>query len=193
MNLPIAWVVGGAIPAAQTAKQVANIAATSASHFFGELLQTNPAQTNPAQANPTPANPTPANPSAAVSGRSGPNEPKQNRKASSESKSWSERVESIRNYLSKFVSDTRARYGQKNGAEKLDAVAISADGKGQPLLSGPEPIRTELEQFLRSNPDITKEINELASLSSESGPLRLLPKTDTGSRGSESWKLWLDG
>ena len=183
MNLPISWVVGGAIPTAQAARKVANIAATSASHFFGELLQTNPATTNLTTPNPSPA----------VNGRSEPNEPKQTLRASSESKSWYERVDSIRNSLSKFVADTRARYGQKQGAEKQEAVAISADGTGQPLLSGPEPIRTELEQFLRSNPYITKEINELASQSVETDPFRLLPKTGTGSKGSEPWKLWLDG
>ena len=121
-----------------------------------------------------------------------PIDSKLNPKASSESKSWSQRVDTLRTYLSRFVSDSRARYVQTQDVGKSEAVAISADGHGQPLLSGPEPIRTELEQFLQSRPDLTNEINELALRSSDSGPLHLLPNTAVATNGSKPWKLWID-
>lgn len=178
MNLPISWVVAGAIPATQAVKHVANVAATSASHFFGELLQSNPSTKNPLQA---------------VNGRSVQSESSRNPNVFSESKSWSERVDSLRNTLSKFASNARARYGLTQDAKKREAVAISADGQGRPQINGPEPIRTELEQFLQSRPDLLQEFSELASQSSDSGPLRLLPDRESASKGNEPWKLWLDG
>jgi len=177
MNLPISWVVAGAIPATQAVKQVA-IAATSASHFFGELLQ---------------ANLSPKNPLQAVNGRSEQIESSRNPNATSESKGWSERVDSIRNTLSKFVSNARARYGLTQDTNMREAIAISADGQGRPQISGPEPIRTELEQFLQSRPDLIQEFNELASQSSDTGPLRLLPGQELVFNRNEPWKLWLDG
>jgi len=178
MNLPISWVVAGAIPATQTVKQVANIAATSASHFFGELLQANPSSKNPSQA---------------VNGRSVQIESSRNPNATSESKGWSERVDSLRNYLSKFASNARARYGLTQDTKTREAVAIYSDGQGRTQISGSEPIRTELEQFLQSRPDLIQEFNELASHSPNSGPLRLLPDRESSSKGNEPWKLWLDG
>jgi len=178
MNLPISWVVAGAIPATQAVKQVANIAATSASHFFGELLQANPSSKNPLQA---------------VNGRSVQSESSRNPNATSESKGWSERVDSLRNTLSKFISNARARYGLTQDTKTREAVAISADEQDRPQISGPEPIRTEIEQFLQSRPDLVQEFSELASQSSDSDPLRLLPGQELASKGSEPWKLWLDG
>ena len=178
MNLPISWVVAGAIPATQAVKQVANLAATSASHFFGELLQANPLSKNTLQA---------------ANGRSEQIESSRNPNATSESIGWSERVDSIRNTLSKFVSNARARYGLTQDTNTQEAVAISADEQGRPRISGPEPIRTELEQFLQSRPDLIQEFNELASQSSDSGPLRLLPGQELASKRNDPWKLRLDG
>ncbi len=172
MNLPISWVVGGVIPASQAVKQVASLAATSASHFFGELLQTNP----PALAN----------------GRSVQIEQTQNQKASREKESWTDRVQSLRSYLSKVVADARVRYGLPTDLGNAESLSISSTGKGQPGLDGPEPMRTELEHYLQEHPALIHEINELALQSTRSEPLRLLPKQELNKNANEPWKLWID-
>ena len=172
MSLPISWVIGGAIPASQAVKQVASLAATSASHFFGELLQTSP--------------------SAPDSGRSVQIEQTQNQKASSEKKSWTDRVQSLRSYLSKVVTDVRARYGLPTNSDNAASLSISSTGKGQPILEGPEPMRTEVEHHLQEHSALIKEINELALQSSYSEPLRLLPKQKLNQNANEPWKLWID-
>ena len=184
MNLPISWVVAGAIPASQALKKTADIAATSVSHFFGELLQTNP----------PPANSPPANRSTAVdNGRSAQFQQNQNPRASSEQKTWADRVESIRSYLSKLVTESRTRFGLPTHSPQSESISISANGKDQPVLSGPEPLRTELELQLQKRPALVKEINELALESAHSGPLGLLPRPDSAGNSIGPWKLWIDG
>ena len=177
MSLPISWIVAGAIPASQAAKQVASFTATSASHFFGELLQTNSL---------------PSSPLAPASGRSEQTEPTQNQKASSEKKSWPERAESLRNYLSRVVTDLRARYRLPTDSAKVEGLSISATGAGEPVLEGPEPLRTELQHHLQQRPSLINEINELALQRTRSGPLRLLPQHEPVANTGEPWKLWID-
>ena len=177
MNLPISWVVAGAIPASQVVKQSASLAATSASHFFGGLLQTKLSPTSPRLAD---------------SGRSVPIEPSRTQKPSSDLRSWSDRVESLRTYLSDVMNKARASYGLSLDPNPSNSISISADGKGQPVLSGPEPLRTELENHMRLHPALVDEINELATQRESSGPLRLLPKQDAPSNAVEPWKLWID-
>ena len=177
MTLPISWVVAGAIPASQVAKQVASYTATSASHFFGELLQTNP---------------TPKSQVLTDNGPSAPIQSNQNPKTNSDQKSWADRVESLRSRLSNAVQQTRSRYGLTPESSSSGAISISANGKNQPLVSGAEPMRTELEMHLREHPELVKEINELASQSKFSGPLRLLPQCESAAGDKEPWKLWLD-
>ena len=172
MSLPIAWVVGGAIPESQAVKQVASLAATSASHFFGELLQTNR--------------------SAPDSGRSVRAEQTRNPKASSDGKSWADRVQSLRSTLSKVIADARARYGLPTDSGNTESLSISSIGKDQPGLDGPEPWRTELEHHLQEHPALIQEINELALQSARSEPLRLLPQHELNTGAFEPWKLWID-
>ena len=172
MSLPISWIVGGAIPASQAVKQVASLAVTSASHFFGELLQTNP--------------------SAPDSGRSVQIEQTQNPNASSEKRSWADRVQSLRSTLSKVVTDARARYGLPTDSGNAESLSISSNGKGQPGLDGPEPLRTELEHHLQEHPALIQEINELALQRMRSEPLRLLPQQELTKNANEPWKLWID-
>ncbi len=179
MNLPVSWVVAGAIPVSQALKKSADIAATSASHFFGELLQTNPSPSN--------------KPTRVDNGLSAQSQQNQNPKASSEEKTWSDRVESIRSYLSKLVRESRARYGLASKSNEFDSISISANGKDQLVLSGPEPLRTELELQLQKRPALAKEINELALQSAHSGPLGLLPQPDSSGGPIGPWKLWIDG
>ena len=179
MNLPISWVVAGAIPASQALKKTADLAATSVSHFFGELLQTNPP---------------PANQSTEVdNGRSAQFLQNQIPKARSEQKTWTDRVESIRSSLSKLVREARARFGLPTNSAQSESISISANGKDQPVLNGPEPLRTELELQLQKRPTLVKEINELALESPHSGPLGLLPRPDSVGNSSGPWKLWIDG
>ena len=179
MSLPISWVVAVAIPASQAAKQVANFTATSANLFFGELLQTSSQQTKL---------------SAQGNGRLEPTEPPTpNQKASSEKKGWPERVESLRSHLSEVVSGFRARYPLPTDSVHAEGLSISATGEGEPFLEGPEPMRTELHQYLQRHPTLIHEINELASQCARSGPLRLLPQQDTVANSGDAWKLWIDG
>ncbi len=178
MSLPISWVVAGAIPATQALKQTANLAATSASRFFGEFLQTSPI---------------PQKPSAVDNGHSEPIEPTPKPKGSSgDSKSVGDRIESLRSYLLKFVNESRARYGLGPGTRKPESFSISSNGKEILRLNGPEPSRTELENHLRDHPAIVKEINELAQQKSSAGPLRLLPHSEIKGPTEEPWTLWLD-
>ncbi len=177
MTLPISWVVAGAIPAGQAAKQTVNLAATSASHFFGELFQTSPSSKNPVSSD---------------SGPSAPIQSSQNPKASNDPKSWADRVESLRNRLSDAVKQARLRYGLSPESGPADAVSISANGTDKPVLNGPEPVRSELEKHLHENPELVKEINELASHSKAASPLRLLPQQETSASTNEPWTLWLD-
>ena len=177
MNLPISWVVAEAIPTSQALKQVANYAATSASHFFGDLLQTDS---------------TPPKPSASGSGRSVQSDQNPSLNPSSQKKSWSDRAESLRSYLSKFLMQSRGRYGLPPNAEMDQGISISADGSGAPTLTGPEPFRTELQNHLRENPSVVKELNDLAMERSTNEPLRLLPEHDSRKPPGEKWKLWLD-
>ncbi len=176
MNLPISWVVAGVIPASQLVKHTASYAATSASHFFGGLLQTNPSQTNPPQAD---------------NGHSVPIESDRRLKPNSEQRSWSDRVESLRNYLSSVVTKARGSYGWSPESNELTSFSITANGKDQPVISGAEPLRTELEHHLLEHPAIVGEINELAAQRETSGPLRLLPSPTAFSNTTEAWKLWL--
>jgi len=177
MSLPISWIVAGVIPASQAAKQVASFTATSASHFFGELLRTSSL---------------PSSPLAPASGRSEQTEPTQNQKASSEKKSWPERAESLRNYLSRVVTDLRARYRLPTDSAKAEGLSISATGDGEPVLEGPEPLRTELQHHLQQRPTLINEINELALQRTRSGPLRLLPQHESVANTGDRWKLWID-
>ncbi len=179
MNLPIAWVVAGAIPTGQALKKTADIAATSVSHFFGELLQKNPP---------------PSNRSTAVdNGRSAQFQQNQIPKANSEQKTWADRVESIRSTLSKLVAESRTRFGLPTNSTQSESISISANGKDQPVLSGPEPLRTELEHQLQKRPTLVNEINALALESSHSGPLGLLPRPFSPGNSIGPWKLWIDG
>ena len=172
MNLPISWLVGGAIPASQAVKQVASLAVTSASHFFGELLLTNP--------------------SAPDNGRLVQSEQTQNQRASSEKGNWADRVQSLRSTLSKVVAEARARYGLPTDSGNTESLSISSTGKGQPGLKGPEPLRTELEHYLQEHPALIHEINELALQRTRSEPLRLLPQQELNKSANEPWKLWID-
>ncbi len=181
MNLPISWVVAGAIPASQVVKNTASYAATSASHFFGGLLQTNPSQKNLSQKN-TPQ---------ADSGHLVQIEPNRNQIPNSDPRSWSDRVESLRTYLSKVVTKACARYGLSSEPIESSSISITANGKDRPVISGPEPLRTELEHHLLEHPAIVGEINELAVQRETSGPLRLLPSQNAFSNTNEAWKLWL--
>ncbi len=176
MNLPVSWVVAGVIPASQLVKQTASYAATSASHFFGGLLQTNPSPINTPQAD---------------SGRSVPIESDRSLKPNSEQRSWSDRVESLRSYLSSVVTKARGGYGRTSDSSELTSFSITANGKDQPVISGPEPLRTELEHHLLEHPAIVGEIHELAVQRERSGPLRLLPSQTAFSNTTEAWKLWL--
>ena len=186
MNLPVSWVVAGVIPASQLVTRTASYAATSASHFFGDLLQSNPSPTNPPQINPPKIN-TPQ----ADSGRSVPIESDRSQKPNSEQRSWSDRVESLRTYLSSVVTKARGGYGRSSDSSELTSFSITANGKDQPVISGPEPLRTELEHHLLEHPAIVGEINELAVQHERSGPLRLLPSPTAFSNTMEAWKLWL--
>lgn len=177
MTLPISWVVAGAIPAGQAAKQTVSLAATSASHFFGELLQTSPS---------------PKSPVSSGSGPSAPIQSIQNPKANNDQKTCSDRVEALRSRLSDAVKQARLRYGLSPEAGSADAVSISANGTDKPVLNGPEPLRSELEKHLHENPELVKEINELASQSKAASPLRLLPQSDISAGANEPWTLWLD-
>lgn len=178
MSLPISWVVAGAIPASQAIKQTANFAATSASRFFGEFLQTNPVSQSP---------------SVVDNGHSEQIEPILNTKGSrNDGKSLGERIDSLRSYLSKFVNESRARYGLGPATGKPDSFSISSNGRETPKLNGPEPARSELENHLQENPAIINEINELALQSSSTAPLRLLPKSGGQVPMHEPWILWID-
>ncbi len=172
MSLPISWVIGGAIPASQAVKQVASLAATSTSHFFGELLQKNPSTPD--------------------SGHSDRIEQTQNQKASSEKMSWADRVQSLRSILSKVVTDARTRYGLPTDSGDARSLSISSTGTGQPGLEGPEPMRTELEHHLQEHPALVHEINDLALQNNRSGPLCLLPQPELIKNANEPWKLWID-
>ena len=177
MNLPISWVIAGAIPVSQVVKQSASLAATSASHFFGGLMQTNLSQTNPQPAD---------------NGRSVQVEPDQNQKPSSGQRSWLSRVESLRTYLSNVVTKARVSYGLPPDPTLQNSISISANGKDQPVLNGPEPLRTEIENHLHQHPALVEEINELATQRECDGPLGLLPKLNVPSNAGEPWKLWID-
>jgi len=177
MTLPISWVVAGAIPAGLAAKQTVNLAATSANHFFGALLQTSPSSKNPVSTD---------------SGLSAAIQSSRNPKTGSDQKSWADRVESLRNRLSDAVKQTRLRYGLSPESSPTGAISISANGQNQPVLKGPEPVRSELEKHLHEHPELVKEINELASQSNDSGPLHLLPQSTSGTYEKEPWTLWLD-
>jgi len=178
MTLPISWIVAGAIPVGQAAKQTVNLAATSASHFFGELLQTSPSSRNPVS--------TDSGPSAAIQSSLNP-------KASNVQKSWADRVESLRSRLSDAIKQARLRYGLSAESSPTGAISISANGQNQPVLNGPEPLRTELEKHLHEHPELVNEVNELASQSKASGPLRLLPQSESSASAKEPWTFWLDG
>ena len=180
MSLPISWVVAGAMPATQALKLTANLAGTSASHFFGELLQKSPP---------------PQKQSAVDSGRSEQIEPTQTPKSiRNDGKSLTDRIQSLRSSLSKFVNESRVRLGLGPGTGKTEGISITSNGKETPRLSGPEPLRTELEIHLRENPAIVQEINAVALQKSSAGPLRLLPTTSSEIREpqNEPWTLWVD-
>ena len=114
-------------------------------------------------------------------------------KTNSDETTWTDRVDSVRRYLSKLVTESRARFGLTTSATQSDSISISANGKDQPVLSGPEPLRTELELQLQKRPALVKEINELALQSAQSGPLGLLPQPDSTGTSTRPWKLWIDG
>jgi hypothetical protein len=177
MTLPISWVVAGAIPAGLAANQTANLAATSANHFFGELLQKSPSSKSQVSTD---------------NGLSVPIRSSQNPKASSDQKSWADRVESLRSRLSDTVKQARLRYGLSPESSPIGAVSISANGTDKPVLNGPEPLRSEIEKHLHEHPELVTEINELASQSKASSPLRLLPKQEATTSANEPWTLWLD-
>jgi|GEM_PF-2159597 len=173
MNLP--WVVAAAIPASQVARQVTSAAATSVSHFFGELLQN--ASSAPAANGPSAA-------AAQASNHSIPN---------SDSKSFADRVDALRNLLSKSVKDIKSRYGWEDvGLQAVDSnqgsISIVADGRSAPEVDAPEPIRTELENLLAENPAIGQEFSELAVLHKEQSPLGWLPRS---AEGIEKLRIWL--
>lgn len=197
MSLPISWVVAGAIPATQALKQTVQLAGTSASHFFGELLQTNP----------PPASLQPARQSAAGNGRSEENAPNLTPRLNSgdgkddgkgvSGKGLDGRIETLRRSLAKFLDESRSRFGLKAGsgdgvAGDGESLSITANGREPLRLKGPEPLRTELENHLRDHPEIVQEINALALQKSNAGPLRLMPSSDKRAAASEPWTLWLD-
>jgi len=173
----MSWVVAGAIPTSQALKQVANYAATSASHFFGDLLQTDLTQSKLSA---------PDNGLSAQSVQSPIPNPR------SQKQSWADRAESLRSYLSKFVKESRSRYASLSSSEGAQGISILTDGKGTPTLSGSEPLRTELENHLHENPLVVKELNDLALERSTNEPLRLLPDHQQRQPQDEPWKLWLD-
>jgi hypothetical protein len=178
MNLPISWVVAGAIPVSQAIRQASSLGVTSASHFFGDLLQSN-------------------RPSSSLliagNGRSELVEKSQSPKALSERESWSDRVESVRSYLSKVLDESKARAGLPNNFDSSDRIAILSSGKGDPIVKGVEPLRSEVERFLRDHPKLVQEINDLALERAPAGPLQWLPKRDDTNHTDEPWTLWLDG
>ena len=177
MTLPISWAVAGAIPAGQVAKQTLSLAATSASHFFGELLQTNQPSKSPVSKD---------------SGLSVPIRTGRNLKASDNQKSWADRVESLKNRLSDAVKQAGLRYGLSPEPSPTRNISISANGVNPPVVNGPEPLRSELEKHLHEQPELANEINQLASQSKDSSPLRLLPQSESTVGTDESWTLWLD-
>ncbi len=145
---------------------------TSASHFFGELLLTNP--------------------SAPDNGRLVQIEQAQNQRASSEKGIGL--IESSRFVVLfiRVVAEARARYGMPADSVNTESLSISSTGKGHPGLKGPEPLRTELEHYLQEHPALIHEINELALQRIRSEPLRLLPQQELNKSANEPWKLWID-
>ena len=174
MNLPISWVAAAVLPASQAVKATANLASKSASQFFGNHMQADP----PAAANGPSV-------SASSSSQSIP-------RSNDSTKSWNDRFESLRLYLGKVAADARGKFNVAAGTLKTNGLAITSDGQSKPIVEGPEPARTELEQHLALHPNVAKELTELAATKSNAEPLRLLPNRQPSSEPSGIFKLWLD-
>jgi len=178
MNLPISWVAAAAIPASQLAKQSASFAASSASHFFGDLLRPEP--------------------QLAANGLSVPTESKASQSPSkdlsdskNDSLSWSDRLDSLRALLSKGVGVARSKFGLSSSSTKGDELSITSTGSGFPKVEGAEPIRTELENFLADQPELMEEIRRLANAQIASEPLRWLPTHGIPSDANAPLRIWV--
>ena len=169
MNLPISWVAAAANPASRLAKQTASLAVNSASHFFGDLLQyAQPSINGHLEQAPTTRNQVPSN----------------------LSKSWSERLESLRPQLSTLIAQSRMKFGIPPNIAADGSFSIISNGSEPPTVIGPEPIRADLEQQLMANPALSSEITTLAKTKPE--PLNLLQNRTTQSNSKDPLRIWID-
>lgn len=162
MNLPISWLAAAAVPSAQIVQKAAQSAASSASHFFGDLLQSSPKAAANGRLEAGASNQT------ANSGNASTNK----------SASLSERIDALKEHLAAVVKRLRSS-SPSQGEPQDDTSAIKteiiADGRGIPSVNASDDIRVSLENYLNANPSLIAEINSVARESTASDPLSMLP------------------
>jgi len=150
MNLPLAW--AAALPASLVVKQSVEQTLNSASHFFGDMLR----------ATTTPESKSKEN-TGSDNGLSVPATRASNPKASEPSPDWSDRLASLKKKLGKIVEETRVRWGLPLHASSNEGVQISIDGTGKISVSGPEPIRAEVESTVLNDTSLVQGLRDVAS------------------------------
>lgn len=158
MNLPISWLAAAAVPSAQIVQKATQSAASSASHFFGDLLQSSPKVAANGRSEAAASNQT-ANNSKPASAKSG---------------SLSDRLTALRDHLASVVKRFRSSSAAPGDGEAIKTEII-ADGVGTPSVNASDDLRVSLENYLAANPSLVAEINAVARESISSDPLSMLP------------------
>jgi hypothetical protein len=169
MNLPLVW--AAALPSSLAVKQSVEQTLSSTSHFFGDILRTTTSTENSPKGNKSSDNgllelPTPA---------SNPND-------KSPSDDWPGRLNALKKRLGKIVEEARVRWGLPFKGIAQDGVKVEMDGAGKINVTGPDPIRTEVEKVVLGDPALVQDLREIASSRPSVSP----------ALGDEPFRIWID-
>ncbi len=148
-----------AVPAVSVAKQTVNLTASSLNHTFGDWLHPQPPAAN------------------GPSVGSGPLKPK----------SDADSLAEIQNHLAGVAGELERNLGLGQSPRSSDIELIIA-GEGEPKVNAPQEIRTGLQDYLRTHPQLVDRLNELSRRIASQKPLALLPAS---TRSVDPYRLTL--
>jgi hypothetical protein len=145
MNLPFSW-LGAGIAASPLAFQAIGQATKATSQLFGDLLSANETQK--------------------TNGLSEPIASKQQKQPNNSHKTS---LAEIRNSIANWIENASKQLGLNQRASEFTLEV----NEGSIVIDGPEPVRSQLAEYLHSSPDTVSGIIE--SVKQTESPLRWLP------------------
>lgn len=143
MNLPI-FLGAIAVPAKQIVQQT-GLVASSTNLLFGNLLRTEPTML--------------------VNGRSEGASPttQKTKSNTSTSKDWDSQFEAIRERLRSILDRSRIEFGLNSLQHAASEFSLSLGAESSPVVHGPEPMRTDVENVIRNDRGLVAELQNLIS------------------------------